>query len=141
LNGATWSGIVQVRLKSRNAVFYFDCVAHAMVRDDAVHGITILARDVTALRRNEARFTELFESLQEGIYIVTPEDRIVGRQSRARPQSLATNRRTSCSREKSRTFLPTKRCEILCAPKWIASRLSKAANHIDSQGRASPSRV
>ncbi len=48
-----------------------------MVRDDAVHGITVLARDVTALRRNEARFTELFESLQEGIYIVTPEDRIV----------------------------------------------------------------
>ncbi len=77
LERRNWSGVVQVRLKSRNAVFYFDCVAHAMVRDDAVHGITVLARDVTALRRNEARFTELFESLQEGIYIVTPEDRIV----------------------------------------------------------------
>ena len=77
LERRNWSGIVQVRLKSRSAVFYFDCVAHAMVRDDAVHGITVLARDVTALRRNEARFTELFESLQEGIYIVTPEDRIV----------------------------------------------------------------
>src|SRR5256886_14514578 len=77
LERRNWSGIVQVRLKSRNAVYYFDCVAHAMVRDDAVHGITVLARDVTALRRNEARFTELFESLQEGIYIVTPEDRIV----------------------------------------------------------------
>src|SRR5882724_10314778 len=77
LERRNWSGIVQVRLKNRNAVFYFDCVAHAMVRDDAVHGITVLARDVTALRRNEARFTELFESLQEGIYIVTPEDRIV----------------------------------------------------------------
>jgi len=37
-----------------------------------VHGITVIARDVTALRRNEARFTELFETLQEGIYIVTP---------------------------------------------------------------------
>jgi len=77
LERRTWSGIVQVRLKSRNAVFYFDCVAHAMVRDDTVHGITVLARDVTALRRNEARFTELFETLQEGIYIVTPEDRIL----------------------------------------------------------------
>src|SRR5262249_33890612 len=72
-----WSAVVQVRIKARNAVYYFDCVAHAMVRDDAVHGITVLARDVTALRRNEARFTELFETLQEGIYIVTPEDRIV----------------------------------------------------------------
>jgi two-component system NtrC family sensor kinase len=77
LERRSWSGVVQIRLKSRNAVFYFDCVAHAMVRDDVVHGITILARDVTALRRNEARFTELFETLQEGIYIVTPEDRIV----------------------------------------------------------------
>jgi len=77
LERRNWSGVVQVRLKSRNAIFYFDCVAHAMVRDDAVHGITVLARDVTSLRRNEARFTELFETLQEGIYIVTPEDRIV----------------------------------------------------------------
>jgi len=77
LERRNWSGIVQVRLKNRNAVYYFDCVAHAMVRDDAVHGITVLARDVTAFRRNEARFTELFETLQEGIYIVTPEDRIM----------------------------------------------------------------
>src|SRR5215470_17990424 len=77
LERRNWSGVVQVRLKNRNAVFYFDCVAHAMVRDDAVHGITVIARDVTALRRNEARFTELFETLQEGIYIVTPDDRIV----------------------------------------------------------------
>jgi two-component system NtrC family sensor kinase len=72
-----WEGIVQVRLKSQSSVFYFDCVAHAMMRSDKIHGITILARDVTALRKNEARFTELFESLQEGIYIVTPEGSIL----------------------------------------------------------------
>src|SRR5206468_3405466 len=30
-----------------------------------------------ALRKNEARFTELFESLQEGIYITTPDGTIV----------------------------------------------------------------
>src|SRR5437660_6320575 len=66
-----WTGVVQVRLKSQPALFYFDCVAHAMMRGDKVHGITLLARDVTALRKNEARFTELFESLQEGIYITT----------------------------------------------------------------------
>src|SRR6266849_4854487 len=65
-----WTGIVQVRLKNRNSVYYFDCVAHAMLRDDQVQGVTVLARDITALRNNEARFTELFESLQEGIYIV-----------------------------------------------------------------------
>jgi PAS domain S-box-containing protein len=77
LERRSWSGVVQVRLKSRNTVFYFDCVAHAMLRGEKVEGITVLARDITALRRNEARFTELFETLQEGIYIITPEDRIL----------------------------------------------------------------
>jgi len=72
-----WSGVVQVRLKSQSAVFYFDCVAHAMMRGDKVQGITVLARDVSALRKNEARFTELFESLQEGIYITTPDGAIL----------------------------------------------------------------
>jgi len=66
-----------VRLKSQSSVFYFDCVAHAMMRGGEVQGITVLGRDVTALRKNEARFTELFESLQEGIYITTPDGAIV----------------------------------------------------------------
>ena len=72
-----WEGVIQVRLKNQSSVFYFDCVAHAMMHADKIHGITVLARDVTALRKNEARFTELFESLQEGIYIVTPEGSIL----------------------------------------------------------------
>jgi PAS domain S-box-containing protein len=72
-----WSGIIQVRLKNRNSICYFDCVAHAMTRDDKVHGLTILGRDITALRRNEARFTELFETLQEGIYITSPDGSIL----------------------------------------------------------------
>ena len=76
LERRSWSGIVQVRLKNQ-AVYYFDCVAHAMLRENEVHGLTVLARDITALRKNEARFTELFESLQEGIYIVTANDRII----------------------------------------------------------------
>src|SRR5215471_584299 len=72
-----WNGVVQMRLKKRNTVYFFECVAHAMVRDNEVHGLTVLARDITAMKRSEARFTELFESLQEGIYIVTPEDKIL----------------------------------------------------------------
>jgi PAS domain S-box-containing protein len=72
-----WSGVVQVRLKCTGSVFFFECMAHAMLRDDKVHGLTILARDITAQRRSEARFTELFETLQEGIYIVTPDDKVV----------------------------------------------------------------
>jgi PAS domain S-box-containing protein len=72
-----WTGVVHVRIKGHNSTFYYDCVAHAMMRGDQVHGVTILARDITASRKNEARFTELFETLQEGIYIVTPDDRIL----------------------------------------------------------------
>src|SRR5271170_1023045 len=72
-----WSGIVQIRLKKQNSVCYYDCVAHAMTRDNVVHGMTVLGRDITALRKNEARFTELFETLQEGIYITTPDGSIL----------------------------------------------------------------
>src|SRR5712664_4241051 len=72
-----WAGMIQIRLKNQSSPFYFDCVAHAMIRGDKVNGITILGRDVSALRKNEARFTELFESLQEGIYITTPDGSIV----------------------------------------------------------------
>jgi PAS domain S-box-containing protein len=72
-----WTGVVEIRFKNQNSICYYDCVAHAMLRGEQVHGVTILARDITALRKNEARFTELFETLQEGIYIATPEDRIL----------------------------------------------------------------
>src|ERR1700704_6124204 len=70
LERRTWSGVVNAHVKNQPGIFYFDCVANAMLRDDMVHGITVFARDVSALRRNEARFTELFETLQEGIYII-----------------------------------------------------------------------
>jgi PAS domain S-box-containing protein len=72
LERRTWSGVVNVRLKNHSGTYYFDCVANAMLRDEKVHGLTVLARDVSALRKNEARFTELFETLQEGIYIINP---------------------------------------------------------------------
>jgi PAS domain S-box-containing protein len=77
LEKRTWSGVVHVHLKNQTNVFYFDCSAHAMLRGDTVHGVTILARDVSSLRKNEARFTELFETLQEGIYIINPAGEIL----------------------------------------------------------------
>jgi two-component system NtrC family sensor kinase len=77
LDRRTWSGVVHVRLKTQSSNFFFDCVAHAMMRDDKIHGVTVLCRDITALRKNEARFTELFETLQEGIYIATPAGGII----------------------------------------------------------------
>src|SRR5271154_5666421 len=77
LERRNWTGVLQVRFKNQNNIFYFDCTAHAMTRADKVHGITVLARDITALRKNEARFTELFETLQEGIYVTTPSGAIL----------------------------------------------------------------
>src|SRR5277367_1265527 len=77
LERRNWTGVLQVRFKNQGNIFYFDCTAHAMTRADKVHGITVLARDITALRKNEARFTELFETLQEGIYVTTPSGAIL----------------------------------------------------------------
>jgi PAS domain S-box-containing protein len=77
LERRTWTGVIQIRFRNQGNIFYFDCTAHAMTRADKVHGITVMARDVTALRKNEARFTELFETLQEGIYVTTPAGAIL----------------------------------------------------------------
>src|SRR5262249_40180106 len=63
-----WSGVVPVKLKGRSRVLHFDCVLNAIVKSDEVVGASVLARDVTEEREKERRFTELFETLQEGVY-------------------------------------------------------------------------
>ncbi|MGA8149711.1 MAG: PAS domain S-box protein [Terriglobales bacterium] len=72
-----WSGMVPVRLKSSHRTLYFDCVLNAIVKGDEVVGVSTLARDVTEEREKERRFTELFETLQEGVYFSTPEGRLL----------------------------------------------------------------
>jgi two-component system NtrC family sensor kinase len=72
-----WSGLVQVRLKDSPRVLYFDCVLNAILKNDEVVGVSTLARDVTEEREKERRFTELFETLQEGIYFTTPEGKFL----------------------------------------------------------------
>jgi PAS domain S-box-containing protein len=77
-----WSGIIRVRLKTKDSspgssLRFFDCVLHALNRDGPVTGLSGIARDVTQQRESEARFTELFETLQEGVYITTPEGRLL----------------------------------------------------------------
>jgi len=58
-------------------VLYFECVLNAIVNDDQVVGASALARDVTEEREKEKRFTELFETLQEGVYFSTPEGNLL----------------------------------------------------------------
>jgi PAS domain S-box-containing protein len=68
-----WTGTVRARFKKNGAVRYFECVLQAVVKDGIVAGASGLARDVTEKRESEARFTELFETLQEGVYFCDPE--------------------------------------------------------------------
>jgi PAS domain S-box-containing protein len=72
-----WSGLVRVQVKSSTRPLYFDCVLNAIVKSDEVVGISALARDVTEEREKERRFTELFETLQEGVYFSTPEGKLL----------------------------------------------------------------
>ena len=72
-----WSGMVPVRLKSSNRTLYFDCVLNGIVKGDEVVGVSVLARDVTEEREKERRFTELFETLQEGVYFSTPDGKLL----------------------------------------------------------------
>src|SRR5438105_4300705 len=72
-----WSGLARARLKPGGRVYYFDCVLNAILKDDEVVGVSGLARDVTEERHKETRFTELFETLQEGVYFSTPEGKLL----------------------------------------------------------------
>src|SRR6201997_4172508 len=72
-----WSGLVRVRLKNSSRTLYFDCVVNAIVKGDEVVAASTLARDVTEEREKERRFTELFETLQEGVYFSTPEGKLL----------------------------------------------------------------
>jgi PAS domain S-box-containing protein len=72
-----WSGIVPLKLKASARVRYFDCVLNAIIKGDEVVGASVLARDVTEEREKERRFTELFETLQEGVYFCTPEGQLL----------------------------------------------------------------
>ena len=77
LEKRNWSGVVEVRPKNDSRRLYFDCVVNAIVKGGEVTGASVLARDITEHREKEQRFTQLFESLQEGVYISNPEGRLL----------------------------------------------------------------
>jgi PAS domain S-box-containing protein len=64
---------VRLRLRKEARPRYFQCTVHALLREGAHQGICVLARDVSSERESEARFTELFETLQEGVYLANRE--------------------------------------------------------------------
>lgn len=77
LDKKRWAGMVRIRLKGSSRPLYFDCVLNGIVKGDEVVGASLLGRDVTEQREKELRFTELFETLQEGVYFSTPEGQLL----------------------------------------------------------------
>ncbi len=76
-NQGIWSGVVPVRLKKDGALRHFNCWLHAMVEGEHVSAVFGWARDITVQLESEVRFTNLFDSLREGIFFTTPEGRIL----------------------------------------------------------------
>jgi PAS domain S-box-containing protein len=72
-NGRPWSGVVEVQLRREAKPRFFDVSIHLIRKDGQDSGISIWARDITNQRERESRFTELFESLHEGVYFSMPD--------------------------------------------------------------------
>ena len=72
-----WAGTIRVRMKNSPRPLYLDCVFNGILKGDEVVGASILGRDITEQREKELRFTELFETLQEGVYFSTPEGKLL----------------------------------------------------------------
>jgi PAS domain S-box-containing protein len=77
LEKRTWSGIVAVQLRNNPKRFYYDCVINAILKSGDVTGASVLARDITGQRDKEQRYTQLFETLQEGVYICSPDGKLL----------------------------------------------------------------
>jgi PAS domain S-box-containing protein len=72
-----WAGVLRIQLKNETKPRFFDCVFHPIIDDGEVIGVSIMAEDITQQRERETRFTELFETLQEGVYFSTPDGRLL----------------------------------------------------------------
>jgi len=72
-----WAGTAKIRLKNNPRPLYLDCVLNGIFKGDEVVGASILGRDVTEQHEKEMRFTELFETLQEGVYFSTPDGQLL----------------------------------------------------------------
>jgi PAS domain S-box-containing protein len=72
-----WQGRVQVRFKRDQQLRYYDCWLQLVREEGRGDSVSGWARDVTSQHRSEIRFTELFESLREGIFFTSPDGRLL----------------------------------------------------------------
>jgi PAS domain S-box-containing protein len=72
-----WAGRISIRLKHDPRRRFYDCWLQALTDEDQVASVSGWVRDVTSQHESELRFTELFESLREGIFFTTPEGQLL----------------------------------------------------------------
>lgn len=72
-----WQGMVPLTLKREKQTRTFSCWMQPTIENGEISAITGWARDVTHEHESELRFTELFESLREGIFFTTPSGEII----------------------------------------------------------------
>ncbi|HVA17846.1 MAG TPA: PAS domain S-box protein, partial [Candidatus Dormibacteraeota bacterium] len=73
----SWNGIVKVRWKATAEIRFYECTLYAVIKNGEVTGASGLARDVSAQRETESRFTDLFETLHEGVYFSAPDGKLL----------------------------------------------------------------
>jgi PAS domain S-box-containing protein len=72
-----WSGVIEVQFRHEHLLRHFDCSMRTILKDGEVSGISIWGREITQQREREARFTDLFETLHEGVYFTTPDGKLL----------------------------------------------------------------
>ena len=72
-----WQGRVQVRFKRDQQMRYYDCWLQLVREEGRGDSVSGWARDVTSQHQSEIRFTELFESLREGIFFTSPDGKLL----------------------------------------------------------------
>src|SRR6202161_4351858 len=78
LKKGSWTGITAVKLKKEQESRQFQCWVQAVSEDAGGYSSIIgWARDITAERQSEIRFTELFAALREGIFLSTPDGKLL----------------------------------------------------------------
>jgi PAS domain S-box-containing protein len=72
-----WQGRVAVRFKRDLQMHFYDCWLQLVREEGRGDSVSGWARDVTSQHQSELRFTELFESLREGIFFTSPDGRLL----------------------------------------------------------------
>ena len=77
LKAGSWVGTFSACLRKDREPRQFHCWVQALSEDGRFAAVTGWARDVTSERQSEVRFAELFETLREGIFLSTPEGKLL----------------------------------------------------------------